>query len=67
MKKQKAIELLGGVHATAKAVGVTYQAVKKWPEELTDRIEDRIWAVMARKHLPRKLRLELTADARQEA
>lgn len=49
MKKQEAIELLGGnVTAAAKAVGVTYQAVDKWPEILSDRIRDRVEAAAMR-------------------
>lgn len=52
MLKQKAIELLGGtVTAAANAIGVTYQAVDKWPDVLPDRISDRVLAVLARKHL----------------
>ena len=52
MLKQKAIELLGGtVTAAASAIGVTYQAVDKWPDVLPDRIADRVVAVLARKHL----------------
>lgn len=52
MRKQKAIELLGGtVAAAASAIGVTYQAVDKWPDVLPDRIADRVVAVLARKHL----------------
>lgn len=38
--------------AAAAAIGVTYQAVDKWPDELPDRIADRVLAVLARKHLP---------------
>lgn len=53
MKKQKAIELLGGSVATvAEAVGISYQAVRQWPEELPSRIEDRVMAAVARKRLP---------------
>ena len=53
MQKAKAIELLGGtVTAAAQAVGVTYQAVDKWPDPLPSRIEDRVLAALARKHLP---------------
>lgn len=52
MLKTKAIELLGGsVTAAAEAVGVSYQAVDKWPDELPPRIEDRVLAAIARKHL----------------
>lgn len=53
MLKAKAIELLGGSTATAaKEVGVSYQAVDKWPEELPPRIEDRVLAALARKRMP---------------
>lgn len=56
MHKSKAIELLGGsVAAAANAIGVTYQAVDKWPEILPDRIADRVLAAQARKHLPPEL------------
>lgn len=48
MQKTKAIEMLGGVTAAAKAIGVSYQAVSKWPEVLTDRISDRVHAALAR-------------------
>ena len=53
MNKQQAISLLGGSKAkAAKAVGISYQAVNDWPEELPQRIEDRVLAVLARQHLP---------------
>lgn len=56
MHKSKAIELLGGtVAAAANAIGVTYQAVDKWPDILPDRIADRVLAAQARKHLPPEL------------
>lgn len=49
MKKQQAIQLLGGsVSAAAKAIGITYQAVKKWPSELSPRVADRVLAALAR-------------------
>lgn len=52
MHKTKAIELLGGtVTAAAEAIGISYQAVGKWPDELPARIEDRVLAVLARRHL----------------
>ena len=51
--KTKAIELLGGsVASAARRVGVTYQAVDKWPDELPRRIEDRVLAALARQRLP---------------
>lgn len=56
MLKEKAIELLGGsIQAAADAIGVSYQAVNQWPDELPSRIADRVLAVQARKHLPPEL------------
>ena len=50
MKKQTAIEILGGsVSKAAEEVGSTYQAVDKWPELLPARIADRVTAAFARK------------------
>jgi hypothetical protein len=52
MLKTKAIELLGGTTAAAaEAIGITYQGVEKWPDELPPRIADRVVAAIARKHL----------------
>lgn len=56
MVKSTAIALLGGsVAAAAKALGVTYQAVDKWPEDaegpLPPRIADRVVAAAARAKL----------------
>ncbi len=49
MLKEHAIRLLGGsVAIAAKKIGVTYQAVDKWPAELPARIEDRVLAALAR-------------------
>lgn len=49
MLKTEAIALLGGsVPAAASAVGVTYQAVDKWPDELPQRIADRVQAALWR-------------------
>lgn len=43
MEKQTAIELLGGsVSEAAKALGVSYQAVLKWPDVLPIRISQRV-------------------------
>ena len=56
MLKRHAIELLGGsVTSAAAAVGVTYQAVDKWPDELPEPIADRVVAAIARKHLAPEL------------
>lgn len=49
MHKSEAIELLGGsVSAAADAVGVSYQAIGKWPEVLPARIADRVQAALWR-------------------
>lgn len=59
MLKAKAIELLGGSTASAaKEIGVSYQAIDKWPDELPPRLADRVLAAVARKHLPPELRGE---------
>lgn len=42
MLKSDAIELFGSKNATAKALGLTYQAVIMWPDVLTDPIIFRI-------------------------
>jgi transcriptional repressor of cell division inhibition gene dicB len=50
MRKSEALELLGGsIPAAADAIGVTYQAVDKWPDELPQRIADRVQAALWRK------------------
>lgn len=49
MLKVEAIKLLGGsVSAAADAVGVSYQAIGKWPEVLPARIADRVQAALWR-------------------
>lgn len=49
MLKADAINLLGGsVASAAEAIGCTYQAVDKWPDELPPRIRDRVQAALFR-------------------
>lgn len=49
MLKIKAINLLGGSLASAAAaLGVSYQAVNKWPDVLPDRIADRVLGACVR-------------------
>lgn len=49
MLKADALQLLGGsVARAAEAVGVSYQAVNKWPDVLPPRIEDRVYAALWR-------------------
>jgi hypothetical protein len=58
MDKTKAIELLGdggGSAVVARKLGISYQAVEKWPDPLPPRIADRIVAALAREHMPKKL------------
>lgn len=53
MEKTKAIELLGGsVAEAAKKLGVSYQAVSKWPDVLPQRVADRVLGVYARMKFP---------------
>lgn len=64
MKKVEAIELLGGsIAAAAEAVGVSYQAVNQWPENLTRRISDRIQAALYRKHADAQVQTETQQEA----
>lgn len=49
MRKEYAIKLLGGSTASAaESLGITYQAVSKWPEVLSSAISDRVVAAVAR-------------------
>lgn len=64
MLKTKAIELLGGsVSAAAKALGVSYQAVDKWPDELPPRIAERVMGVYARDKLPELSEVSISRSA----
>lgn len=50
MLKTQAINLLGGSPSdAAAAMGISYQAVNKWPNELPDRIADRVLGVCVRR------------------
>lgn len=48
MKKTDAIAFFGDERATSIAVGITIQAVNKWPDNLPRRIVDRIIAALIR-------------------
>lgn len=63
MDKTRAIELFGGQHETAEAIGCTWQAVHKWPDPLPRRIADRVIAAAVRLHkrIPSDLLEELRA------
>lgn len=63
MRKEHAIELLGGsIGAAAEAIGVSYQAVNKWPEVLPRRIEDRVYAALWRKSRGEPIRPSATEE-----
>lgn len=58
MKKQYAIDLLGGTPTrAAKVIGCTPQAISAWPDDLTERLEALV--MFNQKKLPSKTRLEL--------
>jgi len=61
MNKSDAIKLLGGTPtACAEAIGITVQAVSDWPDVLSARISDRVYAALARKQI--KAQQEAAAD-----
>lgn len=67
MNKAHAIKVLGGsVAIAAQKLGVSYQAVSKWPDVLPPRIADRVVAAVARDHLSDKLS-ELLSGAQPKA
>lgn len=69
MKKQDAIELLGKTAAdVAVAVGTSYQAVHRWPDDLPPRIADRVIAACVRQNIdiPEKFLKTDAADPKQE-
>ncbi|MGJ7544616.1 hypothetical protein [Variovorax sp. LT1R16] len=53
MKKSRALELLGGsVGTAAEAIGISSAAVSVWPDELPNRIVDRVIAGLVRLNMP---------------
>jgi hypothetical protein len=55
MLKTQAMSMLGGtLTSTAKAIGITKQAVCKWPEILTPVLEDRVIAALVRQNFSEK-------------
>lgn len=58
MKKAIALDLLGGsVVSMADAIGITPAAISQWPDELPDRLRDRVIAALVRqgKSVPAEL------------
>lgn len=48
MNKTLAVGLFGSATKTAKAIGISQQAVSKWPAVLTRHISDRVVAALVR-------------------
>lgn len=69
--KSEAIAVLGGsVSAAAEAMHITYQAVDKWPEVLSNKVSDRVLAAWARKNIkniPAPFRRQLTPKQKEVA
>lgn len=64
MRKATALARLGPTMTDlARNIGVTRSAVHQWPDELPKRIEDRVLAALARKHLPPELLGDVAAPA----
>lgn len=56
MTKAEAIALLGGTQCEAAArIGISAQAVQGWPAVLTDKLRDRVQAVLWREHVEQML------------
>ena len=55
MNKYELIQNLGSAQAVADLLGISDKAVYKWPEQLPQRISDRVIGAAWRKNLIRKL------------
>jgi hypothetical protein len=67
MRKDFALSVLGPKPKDlARAIGVSRSAVQQWPDVLPRRIEDRVLAALARKHLPPEL-IGPSSDVEQSA
>ena len=52
IQKTDAIAVLGGSKRdAASALGVSYQAIDKWPETLSNKVADRVLAAWARRNV----------------
>ena len=67
MYKAEALRMLGGTAATAEAVRITTAAVSQWPDELPDRIADRVIAAWARRTYPVELEAAMHAVVEEGA
>jgi len=60
MRKQRAIEILGGtVHSAAASVGVVDAAIRNWPDPLNPVTRDRVLAAVVRLHAAEAMGLSL--------
>lgn len=66
MDKAKAIQFFGGVSATARALDISRQAVRKWRDPLTEKVQGRIMLALARqgRALDALMMAERNSDAR---
>lgn len=68
MKKIEAIAQLGGsIAEAARAVGVSYHAVRQWPDVLPQRIADRVQAALWRRLNSQALQATAAESNAQEA
>lgn len=65
MKKIEAIALFGSQSATARALGVTPSYISQWPDELPERLADRVVGAAIR--LGRKARRTSTGTPKAAA
>ena len=49
MRKKTALEIFGGPESLATELGITRQAVRQWPDELPDKLRDRLLGFALRK------------------
>lgn len=60
MRKQRAIEILGGTaQSAAMCVGVVNAAIRNWPDPLNPVTRDRVLAAVVRMHVARAMGLTL--------
>lgn len=68
MKKQDAIQLLGGsVALAAEAIGIKSQAISQWPDPLTPKLADRVQAALWRMHVAKQKPHQLTTKRKELA
>lgn len=63
IKKEIAIDMFGGVVKLARAIGVTPQAISRWPDEIDERLSDRVIAACVRSEMDPAPILEAQKEA----